>query len=99
MAWIWEFPAFEAKIDKAIIYFYNTMMLHLYHYISITDKATDKTEYKKQYYGGSTRSNVQSSRGKGGKTRLERVPVAARGFCEQGQREEHACWAYDRENY
>lgn len=49
---VWEWPAIEVETEKSVSYFYNAMMPHLYHYISITDKASGKTTYRKQYSGG-----------------------------------------------
>ncbi|PKX91001.1 Gfo/Idh/MocA family protein [Aspergillus novofumigatus IBT 16806] len=39
---VWELPSIEVETEKAIIYYYNAMMPHLYHYISIQDKTTGK---------------------------------------------------------
>ncbi|GIK07396.1 hypothetical protein Aspvir_003059 [Aspergillus viridinutans] len=64
---VWELPSIEVETEKAIVYFYNAMMPHLYHYISITDKSTGKVSYKKQYSGGPLWGNVVTSTGaKGG---------------------------------
>lgn len=64
---IWELPSIEVETDKAIIYFYNAMMPHLYHYIAITDKTTGQTQYRKQYRGGPRWEEVWTTGGKGGK--------------------------------
>lgn len=64
----WELPSIEVETERAIIYFYNAMMPHLYHYISITDKATGKTEYRKQYRGGPIWGSAYTTGGKGGKS-------------------------------
>jgi len=48
----WELPTIQVETDKSIIYFYNAMMPHMYHYIAITDKATGRTKYEKCYTGG-----------------------------------------------
>ncbi|KAL2009991.1 hypothetical protein VTN00DRAFT_5798 [Thermoascus crustaceus] len=64
---VWELPSIEVETERAIIYFYNAMMPHLYHYISVTDKATGKTRYHKQFSGGPLWGNVETSVGKGGK--------------------------------
>ncbi|MCJ1250359.1 hypothetical protein MMC30_007585 [Trapelia coarctata] len=63
----WELPAVEVETDKAVIYFYKSMMPHLYHFISITDIATSKTTYKKQYSGELVWGGVETLGGKGGK--------------------------------
>ncbi|TFK66147.1 NAD(P)-binding protein, partial [Pluteus cervinus] len=43
---VWELPSIKVETEKKIIFFYNAMMPHLYHFISITDKKTGKTQYK-----------------------------------------------------
>ncbi|KAI0671423.1 NAD binding oxidoreductase [Trametes maxima] len=48
----WETPSIEIETDHAIIYFYNFMMPHLYHYIQIYDKRTGRTYTEKHYSGG-----------------------------------------------
>ncbi|KAI1619171.1 hypothetical protein EDD36DRAFT_414817 [Exophiala viscosa] len=63
---VWELPQIEIETDKCHIVFYNAMMPHLYHYISITDKAIGTTTYKHQYSGGPVWGNVQTSAGAGG---------------------------------
>lgn len=63
----WELPAIEVETERAIIYFYNAMLPHVYHYIAITDKTTDQTSYVKQYSGGPYWGNrMTSNGGKGG---------------------------------
>jgi len=49
---IWELPSIEIECEKAIIYYYNFMMPHIYHYISITDKVTKHVTYQKHYNYG-----------------------------------------------
>jgi predicted dehydrogenase len=49
---LWELPSIKIECEKATIYFYNFMMPHLYHYISITDKKTGHTSYQKHYSFG-----------------------------------------------
>ncbi|KAF4220488.1 hypothetical protein CNMCM8980_001192 [Aspergillus fumigatiaffinis] len=63
---VWELPSIEVETEKAIIYYYNAMMPHLYHYISIQDKTTGKVSYKKQYSGGPLWGNVVTSTGEKG---------------------------------
>ncbi|TGZ78958.1 NAD binding oxidoreductase [Ascodesmis nigricans] len=46
---LWELPDIRIKCEKGEIYFYNFMMPHLYHYITIKDKHTGKTETVKRY--------------------------------------------------
>ncbi|KAK6902587.1 hypothetical protein I203_107845 [Kwoniella mangroviensis CBS 8507] len=48
----WELPSIEIECEKATIYFYNHMMPHLFHYISIYDKVTKHTTYQKYYNYG-----------------------------------------------
>ncbi|KAI0749758.1 NAD binding Rossmann fold oxidoreductase [Daedaleopsis nitida] len=48
----WEAPSIEIETEHAKIYFYNFMMPHLYHYITIYDKRTKQTTTKKFYSGG-----------------------------------------------
>ncbi|KAI0008429.1 NAD binding oxidoreductase [Xylariaceae sp. FL0662B] len=63
----WELPSIEVETDKAVIYFYNAMMPHLYHYISVADKATGAVTTHKQYAGGPLWGDVVTSNGvKGG---------------------------------
>ncbi|KAI0360213.1 NAD binding oxidoreductase [Trametes cingulata] len=49
---VWETPSIEIETEHAIIYFYNFMMPHLYHYIQIYDKRTGQTHTEKHYSGG-----------------------------------------------
>ncbi|KAI0787439.1 NAD binding Rossmann fold oxidoreductase [Fomes fomentarius] len=49
---IWETPSIEIETEHAVIYFYNFMMPHLYHYVTIYDKRTKKTTTEKHYSGG-----------------------------------------------
>ncbi|KNG89548.1 hypothetical protein ANOM_001935 [Aspergillus nomiae NRRL 13137] len=62
----WELPSIEVETERAIIFFYNAMMPHLYHYIAVTDKTTGQTRYHKQYKGGPLWANVTTTGGKGG---------------------------------
>ncbi|EJF64775.1 NAD binding Rossmann fold oxidoreductase [Dichomitus squalens] len=49
---IWEAPSIEIELEHATIYFYNFMMPHIYHYVTIYDKRTRKTTTEKHYSGG-----------------------------------------------
>ncbi|KZO97109.1 NAD binding oxidoreductase [Calocera viscosa TUFC12733] len=49
---VWELPSIEIETERAVFYYYNFMMPHLYHYISITDKKTGHTTYQKHYRDG-----------------------------------------------
>ncbi|KAE8415592.1 hypothetical protein BDV36DRAFT_285275 [Aspergillus pseudocaelatus] len=62
----WELPSIEVETERAIIFFYNAMMPHLYHYIAVTDKTTGHTRYHKQYKGGPLWGNITTTGGKGG---------------------------------
>lgn len=64
----WEWPSIEVETEEAIIYFYNAMMPHLYHYIAITEKRTGKTSYVKKYSGGPIWGDVETTGGKGGQS-------------------------------
>jgi len=46
---MWELPSIEIETELATFYYYNFMMPHLYHYVSITDKRSGETTYKKIY--------------------------------------------------
>jgi len=48
---LWELPSITIECEEATIYFYNFMMPHLYHYISITDK-DGNVSYQKHYCFG-----------------------------------------------
>lgn len=58
---IWDFPSIEVETEKAIVFFYNATMPHLYHYIAITEKETGKTHYEKRYAGGPRWKTVKTS--------------------------------------
>jgi len=53
-------------LEKAIVVFYNAMMPHLYHYITVTEKDTGKTHTIKQYSGGPLWDNIPTSNEKKG---------------------------------
>lgn len=62
----WELPSIEVETEKAIILFYNAMMPHLYHYITVVEKTTGETKYIKQYSGGPLWGKVTTSTGEKG---------------------------------
>ena len=62
----WEVPSIEVETEDAIIYFYNALMPHLYHYISITEKRTGHVSYVKRYSGGPRWAFFHTSNGKKG---------------------------------
>ncbi|KAL4900095.1 hypothetical protein BDW74DRAFT_103557 [Aspergillus multicolor] len=65
---VWELPSIEIETEKTFVYFYNAMMPHLYHYISVKEKLTGKTAYYRQYSGGPIwGEHTTSDGGKGGK--------------------------------
>ncbi|PIL35398.1 hypothetical protein GSI_02124 [Ganoderma sinense ZZ0214-1] len=49
---VWELPSIEIETEHAVMYFYNFMMPHVYHYITVYDKRTKKTTTEKHYTGG-----------------------------------------------
>lgn len=80
---VWEFPSIEVETEKVVIYFYNAMMPHLYHYISITDKSTGKKQYKKQYQGGACWGEAWTTGGKGGKSYWSTYRYQLEAFTEK----------------
>ena len=95
---VWELPAIEVETDKAIIYFYNAMMPHLYHYIFILDKATGKTTYKKQYSGGPIRGDVETSGVKGGKSAWSTYRWQLEAFVSKVKGRQPTCWVTGEES-
>lgn len=89
---VWELPSIEVETDAAIIYFYNAMMPHVYHYISITDKRTGKTEYKTQRSGGPLWGNVWTTGGKGGKPYWSTYRWQLEAFVDRVRGKEAPCW-------
>lgn len=59
----WELPCIEVETEKAVIYYYNAMMPHLYHYIEISDKTTCQSRCLQQYSGGPIWSNQTTTAG------------------------------------
>ncbi|KAL4866704.1 hypothetical protein BDV12DRAFT_187239 [Aspergillus spectabilis] len=47
----WELPSIEIETSRSVIHFYNAMMPHLYHYISILERSGG-VEVVRQYSGG-----------------------------------------------
>jgi predicted dehydrogenase len=95
---VWEFPSIEVETDKAIIYFYNAMMPHLYHYISITDKMTGKTKYVKQYQGGPFWGEAWTTGGKGGKSFWSTYRYQLEAFTEKVRRKNVPYWISGEES-
>lgn len=50
----WEMPSIEIECEDATIYFFNFMMPHLYHYITVTNKKTGTTETFKHYHASAS---------------------------------------------
>jgi len=95
---VWEFPAIEVETDKAYIYFYNAMMPHLYHYISITDKATGRTEVKKAYKGGPKWGDVETTGGKGGNAKWSTYRYQLEALVDRVKGKEPATWVTNEES-
>ncbi|KAM5464008.1 hypothetical protein MauCBS54593_007184 [Microsporum audouinii] len=89
---VWELPSIEVETDAAIIYFYNAMMPHIYHYISITDKRTGITEYKTQSSGGPIWGERWTTGGKGGKSYWSTYRWQLEAFVEKVRGKEPICW-------
>ncbi|KAF3483533.1 NAD binding oxidoreductase [Arthroderma uncinatum] len=89
---VWELPSIEVETDAAIIYFYNAMMPHIYHYISITDKRTGITEYKTQSSGGPIWGDRWTTGGKGGKSYWSTYRWQLEAFMERVRDKEPICW-------
>ncbi|EFR03400.1 NAD binding oxidoreductase [Nannizzia gypsea CBS 118893] len=89
---VWELPSIEVETDAAIVYFYNAMMPHIYHYISITDKRTGITEYKTQSSGGPLWGERWTTGGKGGKSYWSTYRWQLEAFVEKVRDKEPICW-------
>ncbi|DAA79442.1 TPA_exp: Uncharacterized protein A8136_0215 [Trichophyton benhamiae CBS 112371] len=88
---VWELPSIEVETDAAILYFYNAMMPHIYHYISITDKRTGITEYKTQSSGGPLWDERWTTGGKGGKSHWSTYRWQLEAFLEKVRGKEPIC--------
>ncbi|EGD90299.2 uncharacterized protein TERG_06526 [Trichophyton rubrum CBS 118892] len=88
---VWELPSIEVETDAAIIYFYNAMMPHIYHYLSITDKRTGITEYKTQNSGGPLWGERWTTGGKGGKSYWSTYRWQLEAFLEKVRGKEPIC--------
>lgn len=89
---LWELPSIEVETEKAVIYFYNAMMPHIYHYISITDKRTGKTEYRTQTSGGPLWNEHWTTGGKGGKDFWSTYRWQLEAFVDKVRGKEPPCW-------
>ena len=95
----WELPSIEVEADGAIVYFYNALMPHLYHYISITEKRTGHTSYVKQYSGGPLWGNVTTSTGeKGGNSSWSTFRWQLEAFVEAVRGRTPAYWIPSEES-
>lgn len=89
----WELPSIEVETECAIIYYYNAMMSHAYHDISIMDKTTGKTRYVKQYSGGAFWGpRNTSSGGKGGSSTWSTYRWQLEAFVDAVQGNTPAFW-------
>lgn len=95
---VWELPMIEVDCEKATIFFYNAMMPHLYHYISITDKATGKVQTLKQYSKGPIWNDVQTTGGKGGSSLWSTYRYQLEAFVMKLQGKEPPCWVSNDES-
>ncbi|OXV09834.1 hypothetical protein Egran_02402 [Elaphomyces granulatus] len=95
---IWELPSIEVETEKAIIYFYNAMMPHVYHFIAITEKATGDTHYCKQYCAGPLWGNAMTTGGKGGKSYWSTYRWQLEAFVDAVRGEALAYWIPSEES-
>ena len=70
----------------------------VYHYISITDKASGTTTYKHQYSGGPVWRNVQTSAGMGGASYWSTYRYQLEAFVSKLQGGEPAYWVTNEES-
>nr|KMM64025.1 hypothetical protein CPAG_00377 [Coccidioides posadasii RMSCC 3488] len=89
---LWELPSIEVETDTATIFFYNAIMPHLYHYISVTDKRTGKTEYLTQQSGGPVWGDRWTTGGKGGKAYWSTYRWQLEAFMDRVRGKEPPCW-------
>lgn len=88
----WELPSIEVETEKAVIYFYNAMMPHLYHYISVLEKDSGKLEYWRQYAGGPVWGGVETTGGVGGRKGWSTYRWQLEAFVERIRGGEPPCW-------
>jgi predicted dehydrogenase len=70
----------------------------VYHYISITDKATGKAEYRKQYSAGPIWGDVETSSGKGGRSFWSTYRYQLEAFVSKLKGKEPAFWVTGEES-
>ncbi|KAJ5114521.1 hypothetical protein NUU61_000280 [Penicillium alfredii] len=96
---VWEVPTIEVETEKAQISFYNFTHPHLYHLISVTDKTTGATTYKKQYTGGPLWGKVVVSTGeKGGNSGWSTHRWQLEAFVDAVQGRTPAYWVAGKES-
>ncbi|WEW61792.1 hypothetical protein PRK78_007288 [Emydomyces testavorans] len=89
---VWELPSIEVETANATLFFYNAMMPHVYHYISVTDKRTGKTEYFTQKAGGPVWGDKWTTGGKGGKPYWSTYRWQLEAFVDKVRGKEPPCW-------
>lgn len=95
----WELPSIEVETERAIIFYYNAMMPHVYHYIAITDKTTGTTRYMKQYSGGPFwGGRATSAGGKGGSSTWSTYRWQLEAFVDAVKGNTPAYWVSDEES-
>ncbi|KAL4756503.1 Gfo/Idh/MocA family protein [Aspergillus foveolatus] len=95
----WEYPSIEVETEKAIIYFYNAMMPHLYHYISVKEKLTGRLSTYRQYAGGPVwGSHEVSVGGKGGKSGWSTYRWQLEAFVEKVRGGNPPVWVENEES-
>lgn len=96
---IWEWPSIEVETEKAIVHFYNAMMPHLYHYITVIEKETGQVRYLKQYSGGPFWGNVITSTGeKGGNQYWSTYRWQLEAFVDAVKGKTPAFWVANQES-
>lgn len=73
-------------------------MPHLYHYISVTDKRSGRTEIKKQYKGGPKWGDVATSDGKGGQPTWSTYRWQLEAFVTKVRGQEPAAWVSNQDS-
>ncbi|KAI9370185.1 hypothetical protein BJX61DRAFT_544895, partial [Aspergillus egyptiacus] len=94
----WEFPSIEVEMEKAVVYFYNAMMPHLYHFIQVVEKETGRVVWLRQYSGGPVWGDVMTSAGKGGRKGWSTYRWQLEAFIERVMGREPACWVTGEES-
>ncbi|KAL4924610.1 Gfo/Idh/MocA family protein [Aspergillus undulatus] len=94
----WELPSIEVETETAILYFYNAMMPHLYHYIEIFDKKAGTTGVVRQYAGGPVWGGVETTGGKGGRKGWSTYRWQLEAFVERVRGGEPAAWVSNEES-